>query len=63
MYGGNIDQKETGGQWRTLRVPHRDRSRYVGSALQDEGALPSCNEGCEPVDHVQWSVLGEEEGP
>ena len=31
--------------------------------MEDECALPSCEEGGDPVNHVRGYVLGEEEGP
>ena len=62
MKGGNVDEEEKGGQRGALGGPYRDRGRYVGGALKDEGAPPPSEERGNPVDHVRGYVFGEEEG-
>ena len=62
MKGGNVDEEEEGGHRGTLRGSHRDRGRYVGGALEDEGAPSPSEERGDPVDHVRGYVFGEEEG-
>ena len=63
MKGGNIYEEEEGRERGTLGGPYRDRGRYVGGALDDEGAPPPSEERGNPVDHVRGYVFGEEEGP
>ena len=62
MKGGNVDEKKKGRQRGTLRGSYRDRGRYVGDALEDEGAPSPSEERGNPVDHVGGYVFGEEEG-
>ena len=63
MEGGDVYEKEEGRQWGSLRGSYRDRSVYARGTLEDEGALPPCEERRDPVDNVRRYVLREEEGP
>ena len=62
MEGGNVDEEEKGGERGTLRGSYRDRGRYVGGALEDEGAPSPRKERGNSVDHVGGYVPGEEVG-
>ena len=55
--GGDVDAEEEGGQRGALGGPYRDRSRYVGGALEEQRALPPCEEGGDTVNHVRRYVF------
>ena len=52
MKGGNIDEEEEGRKRGTLRGSNRDRGRYVGGALEDEGALSPSEDAVEDLEMV-----------
>ena len=62
MERGDIDKEKKGGQRGALGGPHRDRGWYDGGALEGKSALPPCEEGGDPVDHLRGYVFGEEKG-
>ena len=62
MKGGNVDEEKKGRQRGTLWGSYRDRGRYVGGALEDEGAPAPSEARTNPVDHVGGYDSGEEEG-
>ena len=42
--------------------PYRDPGGDVRGALEDQGALPTCKEGGDPVEHAGGYISGKEEG-